>query len=112
MPGGQPLEELAQPVLTLGQCQWPHVDAVEVKQVEGEQERHAIVLATMEALEVGDTRLIAHHKLAVDRREDRRAGAVSENPPKLEAAWLHLRPRLTVPPRTTPPIEPIVACRW
>ena len=39
------MEELAQAVLTLGQRQWPHVDAVELKQVEGVQERHAIVLA-------------------------------------------------------------------
>src|SRR5215471_11588014 len=68
MPGGHTLEELAQAALTLDQCQWPHVDAVELKQVEGVQERHAIVLATMQSLEVGDTRPIAHHMLAVDRR--------------------------------------------
>jgi hypothetical protein len=54
--GRATLEELEQPALTLGQWQSAQVEAGELKQVEGIQERHVIVLATMQALEVGHSR--------------------------------------------------------
>jgi hypothetical protein len=42
--------------------------AVELEQIEGPQERPAVVLAAVQAIEIGDAIVITHRHLAVDRR--------------------------------------------
>ena len=63
-----PPQKSAQRALALQQWSQSEVLAVELEQIEGPQERPAVVLAAVQAIEIGDAIVITHHHLAVDRR--------------------------------------------